>query len=119
MLKGIHIRYSAADLHTAKAVDAGVAFGWDADAVDRGGYPRVSGPTVDIGCYSATWPRSARCSRISRTAASGSTKIRSRTNISPTVCAGSSGPCDMNDGVLPRAGCAPPADGPAFSRTKS
>ena len=57
MLKGIHIRYSAADLHTAKAVDAGVAFGWDADAVDRGGYPRVSGRTVGIGCYEAWLPQ--------------------------------------------------------------
>lgn len=43
--------------HTSKAVDAGVALGWDADAVDRGGYPRVSGRTVDIGCYEAWLPQ--------------------------------------------------------------
>lgn len=43
--------------HTSKAVDAGVALAWDADAVDRGGFPRVSGKTVDIGCYEACLPR--------------------------------------------------------------
>lgn len=42
---------------TSKAVDAGVALAWDADAVDRGGFPRVSGKAVDIGCYEACLPQ--------------------------------------------------------------
>ena len=41
---------------TSKAVDAGVALAWDADAIDRGGFPRVFGKAVDIGCYEACLP---------------------------------------------------------------
>lgn len=40
----------------SKAVDAGAARAWDADATDRGGFPRVAGAAVDIGCYESCLP---------------------------------------------------------------
>lgn len=40
----------------SKAVDAGAALAWDADARDRGGFPRVAGAAVDIGCYESCLP---------------------------------------------------------------
>ena len=43
--------------NVSPAVNKGLAFAWPEGAVDLGGYPRLNGGCIDIGCYEAWIPR--------------------------------------------------------------